>query len=332
MSAPIEHGGALDAAIAAHGGKRADWLDLSTGINPVAYPVPELSAETWSRLPDRAALDTCIEAARRYYRVPVGAGVTAAPGTQAILQWLPHLFAGRDAAVVSPAYGEYAQTFELADRAVNTISCLDEATGDGHSVIIAGHPNNPDGRMVDPAAVTTLLATGTVVIIDEAFGDVMPEDSLVPLAGRSGLVVLKSFGKFFGLAGLRLGFAIGEAQTMTQLAAMVGPWAVSGPALAIGAAAMNDIAWIDATRHRLAQDRVVLEDMLERHGFSLVGATDLFVTVAHVDAGAIRQALAQQHILVRGFSYAPTWLRFGLPADETDFARLDAALREVIYR
>ena len=321
----IEHGGALDTAMARHGGTRADWLDLSTGINPVPWPVPELPPEAWTRLPDRALLRDCLAAARTCYRVPDHAAIVAAPGTQAILQWLPHLFPGRDASVVEPAYGEYAETFRLAGRAVTGIASLRSESGEA-TVVIAGHPNNPDGRLVAAADLQAVLALGGTAVIDEAFGDVAPEASLVPLAGVPGLVILKSFGKFFGLAGLRLGFAIGAPETMDRLQALLGPWAVSGPALEVGGRALGDAAWIAATRLRLAADRSRLEALLAAQGFSAVGGTDLFVTVRHERAGAIREELAARHILVRGFSHSPDWLRFGLPADEGQFARLGDAL------
>jgi len=327
----IRHGGALDSAIARHGGARADWLDLSTGINPVAWPVPALDAETWQRLPDERLMRDCLDAARDYYRVPDAAGIVAAPGTQAIIQWLPVLFNHLDrATVVSPTYGEYAQVLSAAGVGVETPAGLPDRGA--NPLLVVGQPNNPDGRLW-PAERLARFARGEggarMVIADEAFADVTPEHSLVPLTGGPGLTVLRSFGKFFGLAGVRLGFAIGDPDVIASLSQMIGPWAVSGPSLAIGAAALRDAAWIAATRTRLAQDSARLAALLDRAGMRIAGRTDLFVLAEHDAAREILQGLAERRILVRGFDYNPRWLRFGLPQREQEFVLLESALAAI---
>lgn len=317
----IRHGGALDAAIARHGGTRADWLDLSTGINPVGYPVPEIPAEAWARLPDQHLMDECLAAARSYYGVPDGAGILAAPGTQAVIQWLPVLFNYLDrASVVSPTYGEYEKVLSAAGVNVDTPDILPESA----NLLIIGQPNNPDGRLWPMDDI--LGADARMTIVDEAFADVAPGHSLVPRAGPPGLMVLRSFGKFFGLAGLRLGFAIGDPDVIESLRAMLGPWSVPGPALHLAARALADEAWVAETRARLARDRARLEMLLEGAGFRVVGGTDLFVLAGHPEAGAIAEKLAARRILVRPFDAHPVWLRFGLPGTEADFARLENGL------
>lgn len=327
----IPHGGALDRAMAQYGGSRADWLDLSTGINPVAWPVPDIDAEVWQRLPDDALVQDCLDAARAYYRVPDEAGIVAAPGTQAIIQWLPVLFNYLDrATVVSPTYGEYAHVFHAVGVGVETPGHLPEDAG--NPMLVVGQPNNPDGRTW-PVERLAALARGEggvrMTIVDEAFADVTPDHSMVPHAGGPGLTVLRSFGKFFGLAGVRLGFAIGDRDVMAALGQMIGPWAVPGPALAIGAKAMRDTGWIASTRARLADDSARLAGLLERSGLRVAGRTDLFVLAEHDAAAEVADALASHRILVRTFDYEPRWLRFGLPGKEQEFAVLDSVLAAV---
>jgi len=327
----IRHGGALDRAIARHGGSRDEWLDLSTGINPVAWPVPELSADVWRRLPDEAMMGDCLDAARDYYCVPADAGIIAAPGTQAIIQWLPVLFNYLDrATIVSPTYGEYAQVFSAAGVGVETPADL---PGEGvNPLLVVGQPNNPDGR-VWPVERLAALAEGAagvrMTVVDEAFADVTPEHSMTPMTGGPGLTVLRSFGKFFGLAGVRLGFAIGDKDVIASLRQMIGPWAVPGPALAIGAMAMRDKEWIAATRARLAENSARLAGILEGAGMRIAGRTDLFVLAETGDAAAVAEALAKRRILVRPFDYDARWLRFGLPGTEQELALLESALAAI---
>ncbi|WP_306120504.1 MULTISPECIES: threonine-phosphate decarboxylase CobD [unclassified Roseitalea] len=333
MATP-RHGGSLDRAIAEFGGEREQWLDLSTGINPHAWPVPPVPAELWHRLPEPSLDEYCRDAAQAYYGAPEHAGIVAAPGAQALIQRLPALVEPeRRVAVVGPTYNEYERCFAAHERTVGPVREVPRPE-DGFGCVVIGNPNNPDGARVggrhDRQAIERLLAHGCMVIVDEAFGDVAPDASFVPNCGLDGLIVLRSFGKFFGLAGIRLGFAIGSQRQCARLGAMLGPWAVPGPTLFIGGRAMRDIAWIAETRTRLMRDRQRLVTLLERAGFAIVGQTDLFVLVSHGRAPAIHADLARQHILVRAFDYDAGWLRFGLPGDDAGFARLEGALAQAV--
>ena len=311
MSEPRDHGGGLDAAIARHGGARTEWIDLSTGINPQPYPLPPLPGESGRALPDRGAFARLERAARGFWSVPDDAAILAAPGASALIARLPAVLPGRKADIPGPTYNEHAAAFRAVGWAFGE-------TGADLRVLV--HPNNPDGRLWEAADIA-----GTRCVIDESFCDVAPERSLVRLTGRDGVLVLKSFGKFWGLAGLRLGFAIGDHRTIARLAETLGPWAVSGPALEIATAALSDPGWADRTRARLADDADRLDRLMERAGARTLGGTTLFRLYEVENAARWQNRLARARIWSRIFPYSKTWLRLGLPTG-AGWARLEAAL------
>jgi len=305
-----DHGGGIDAAVAAYGGDRAGWLDLSTGINPVPYPVPDFPPDAWTALPDAVAFDALNAAARDFWQVPEGAGILAAPGASALIARIPALELPGRVEITAPTYNEHGAAFQAAGWISGS---------DGARVIV--HPNNPDGRVWSADE----LGDHSLTVIDESFCDVMPGASLVHLSTRPGVVVLKSFGKFWGLAGMRLGFAIAAPETIARLAAMIGPWAVSGPALATGAAALRDTGWTTATRLRLADDAARLDSLMAAAGAESIGGTDLFRLYTVERAARWQERLARAHIWSRVFPYSETYLRLGLPGPG-DWDRLEAAL------
>lgn len=307
-----DHGGGLDAAITQFGGARSNWVDLSTGINPTPYPVSNISADAWTALPDTGANLALLDAARRFWSVPDGAALLAAPGASSLIATLPGLRSAGRVRIEPPTYNEHAAGFEAHGWSV-------VQTGDADARVLV-HPNNPDGRLWDASD-----ADATLTVIDESFCDVTPDQSLIHLADRPGVIVLKSFGKFWGLAGLRLGFAIAHPETIDRLSAWLGPWAVSGPALQIGAAALNDVDWANQTRARLARDAARLDDLVLAKGAELVGGTSLFRLYRVDDALAWQDRLARAHVWSRIFPYSKTFLRLGLPpADRWD--QVEAAL------
>lgn len=311
MQAPRDHGGGLDAAVAEYGGTRADWIDLSTGINPVPYPVPDITSEAWSALPDRAAQDALLGAARRHWHVPDEAAILAAPGASSLIAKLPMLAPMGQVDIPAPTYNEHAAAF--------TAHGWEIGAERGTARVIV-HPNNPTGHWY---AEETFKAPLTVV--DESFADVWPDRSWVHEAARPGVVILKSFGKFWGLAGLRLGFAIAAPEMIGRLATALGPWAVSGPALAAGAAALDDHDWAVNTRVRLNEDSAHMDALMIRAGARVEGGTALFRLYEVDDAKAWQARLARHHIWSRVFPYSDTWLRLGLPAPG-QWSRLEDAL------
>lgn len=314
MTTGRDHGGGLDAAITRHGGQRGDWLDLSTGINPVPYPVGPLTADAWQALPDAAATEALIDAARTFWSVPDGAAIVPAPGASAIIARLPYLpERGGRAHVPGPTYNEHEAALAASGRW--TIS-HDDPDAEFHVHV---HPNNPDGRFADQRS----FGRAHLTVIDESFCDVCPDKSLVAQAAKPGVIVLKSFGKFWGLAGLRLGFAIGHPETLLpsdgrrNLSELMGPWPVSGPALAIGTRALCDTVWAEQTRGRLSRDAARLDQAMIAAGARVIGGTDLFRLYDTPSAADWQKRLAASHIWSRTFPYSRTWLRLGLPAPDS---------------
>ncbi|MEP0960282.1 MAG: threonine-phosphate decarboxylase [Roseobacter sp.] len=311
-----DHGGGIDAATTRYGGTRIDWIDLSTGINPQPYPIPAFPAGTWTQLPDSAAMNALITAARHFWKVPEDIDILASSGASALIAQIPTLHATGEVVIPAPTYNEHAASFDA--------NGWQQSSHNPNAQVIV-HPNNPDGRLWTPASLPAPEAQLTV--IDESFCDVSPEKSLMPLAGRPGTLILKSFGKFWGLAGLRLGFVIGDPTLLSHLRERLGPWSVSGPALHIGAAALSDEKWATSTRLRLVEDSKRLDGLMQTAGAECLGGTTLF-RLYNVSSGSDWQTrLAQHHIWTRTFPYNKQWLRLGLPTGE-GWPRLERALTE----
>jgi len=324
------HGGDLAAARSRFPSAPTPWIDLSTGINPRGYAVGAIPDEVWRRLPDAASLAALEGDATAAYRVPPGHHVVAVPGTQAVIRILPRLLPARRVAVLGFGYQEHPCSWRAAGADVSIVEAL--ADMDRADVAVVVNPNNPDGGCVAPEALAALadrLASrcGTLVV-DEAFMDVCdPALSLVPRLPPRNAVVLRSVGKFFGLAGLRLGFTIADDDLAPRIRAALGPWAVSGPAITIAARALSDTAWQAAERQHLGADAARLDSLLLGAGFEILGGTTLFRLAGTAEAARWFERLGRVGILVRPFPARPAWLRFGLPGPDRDWERLAAALR-----
>ncbi|WP_211109665.1 threonine-phosphate decarboxylase CobD [Azospirillum oleiclasticum] len=326
---PILHGGDLEAARAAFPDAPEPWVDLSTGINPWPYPLPPLEPELWTRLPAPGAERRLREAAAAAYGAPGAEHLAAAAGSQALIQLLPLLRPRGRVVVLGPTYAEHARCWALAGHAVETVPELSRTDAD---VVVAVNPNNPDGRVLTRDILLDLAerqhARGGWLVVDEAFVDTLPEASLCGDV-RPGLVVLRSFGKFFGLAGLRLGLAVAEPGLAGHMRAAIGPWAVAGPALAVATAALRDSGWIADTRVRVADASRRLDGILTAGGLRVVGGTHLFRLA---DGGGGTQelyaTLARGGVLVRRFEWNPKWLRFGLLRRTREEVRLHALLSD----
>lgn len=326
---PLLHGGDLTVARRWFPEAPQPFVDLSTGINPVAYPLPRLPPEALARLPDAAATAALAEIAARTYGAPSAAHVVPAPGTQILLPLVAGFVPPGRAAVLSPSYGEFARATALAGHNVVPLSDLG-AVADAPLVFIC-NPNNPDGRLFAKSDLVSLAERlrghGGMLVVDEAFMDVGPTGaSLAAEVSSANVIVLRSFGKFFGLAGLRLGFALAAPPTAARLRAMLGPWPVSGLALAAGAKALADAAWIEKARRRLAKSASRLDAMLTGARIEIIGGTTLFRLVRAPAARRLFVELGRAGILVRPFAENADWLRFGLPAHEQAWRRLQIGL------
>jgi cobalamin biosynthetic protein CobC len=310
-----DHGGGLDAAMAEYGGTRADWIDLSTGINPCPYPLPEFPPYCWTGLPDAKAQEALLQAARGFWAEPKAAAILAAPGVSALIARLPALASVGAVGLVKPTYNEHEAAFRAHGWTVTK----------GGAAQVFVHPNNPDGRLFSRAEI--LQNHAELTIIDESFCDTCPAQSHMDLALTPGVVILKGLGKFWGLAGVRLGFAIGLPQTIAALGDLMGPWAVSGPALHVGALALKDRGWAAQTRARLSLDAARLDNLMAKHSHQPPQGSDLF-RLYHVQSPRnFQRKLAENHIWSRIFPYSDHFLRLGLPGADSDWKRLKNVLK-----
>lgn len=318
------HGGNLDTAARLFPLAPKPWIDLSTGINSHAYPLGNISPAAWARLPqagDIAALE-CI-AAETY-----GAkhDLIAAPGTQALIQLLPRLIKAKSVGIFGFTYGEYARVWQRAGGTVEQVETL--AALEDFDLAIIVNPNNPDGRLVpvaDLAALANKLgAKGGHLLVDEAFMDFTPAYQFGPFA-TSNTLIFRSFGKTYGLAGLRLGFVLAEGAVGQAFRDALGPWAISGPAIEIASAALADKAWLQKEAARLDAARKNLEAALKDAGFTLLDGTHLFCLAQHPQAQDWFRRFAEAGVLLRPFAHNLQWLRFGIPS-AADFSRVLAVL------
>ena len=319
-----DHGGDLARAIQIYGGAEAAWIDLSTGINRTPYNYDIISEKSFLALPESNTQSRLLNAAQTAFRTDWP--IVALPGAQAGIQLLPRLLHPGTARVLCPTYNEYEATFREQGWQVDRV----EKLSDLHSarVAVVVNPNNPTGTCLRPEDLIELTSQVDLLVVDESFMDPTPEGSLLPRTMPENVIVLRSFGKFFGLAGLRLGFALGSSNLVTQLARFAGPWAVSGPALEVGAKAYADADWQSKTRVRLARDAARCDALAKPSSWSLIGGTALFRTYETPDAEAAQNHLAAHHIWSRIFPYSRTWIRLGLPGSDVEWERVEAALND----
>ncbi|WP_434772305.1 threonine-phosphate decarboxylase CobD [Pseudomonas entomophila] len=321
----IEHGGRLLGAVRRYGIARERWIDLSSGIAPWPFAIPVIGQEAWARLPETE--DGLEQAARRYYGAQA---LLATAGSQAAIQALPGLRAPGRVGVLSPCYAEHPHAWTQAGHQVVALGA-EEVDGalDSLDVLLLVNPNNPTGLRLSRERLlgwhARLARRGGWLVVDEAFMDNTPADSLVDQAGQPGLIVLRSFGKFFGLAGVRLGFVMAEPTLLARLADVLGPWTVSGPARVVGQTCLDDTPACALQTARCAAASQRLATLLQTARLAPSGGCDLFQYVATPEAARLHDHLARQGILVRLFEH-PAAVRLGLPADEAHWQRLADAL------
>lgn len=325
----LEHGGCIRQATQRYGIPVEDWVDLSTGINPHGWPVPEVCAERWRRLPETE--DGLEAAARAYYCAP---SLLPVAGSQAAIQALPRLRARSRVGVLTPGYGEHRHAWLRSGHEVLELSVQEiRARLSGLDVVVVANPNNPTGERLSPRELLAwhfeLATRGGWLVVDEAFIDATPGQSLAAESRLPGLVVLRSLGKFFGLAGARVGFVLAEPKLLEALDEVLGPWALANASRYVATHALADQAWQQETRCRLRIESARLDALLARSGLKPTGGTALFQWVPTTQAQAIHEHLARRGILTRFFREPIAGLRFGLPAAEHQWKRLAGALAEL---
>jgi len=321
----LEHGGRLRQAALQYGIALGDWLDLSTGIAPYGWPLPPIPDSAWRHLPE--ANDGLEIAARDCYGV---ANLLPVAGTQAAIQALPRLRGSSRVGILAPAYAEHARAWRREGHRVEMLT--QGAVGralERLDVLLLINPNNPSGRLIEPSELLTwharLAERGGWLLVDEAFIDCTPEHSLAAYSQLPGLIVLRSFGKFFGMAGVRLGFVLAEQKLLGQLDDLLGPWTVTGPSRALATALLQDYPAQARQRQRLQADGGRLARLLAAQGLQPTGGCALFQFCPTPQAAELHERLACQGILTRLFT-EPASLRFGLPGDEAGWQRLQQAL------
>jgi len=325
----LEHGGRLRKAALEYGIAEADWLDLSSGLAPWPFPIPEIPLRAWARLPETD--DGLEQAACDYYGATQ---VLPVAGSQMAIQLLPRLRRSGKVGVLSPCYAEHAEAWRRSGYIVREV--LEQEVDfyiDNLDVLVVVNPNNPTGLSLTPNRLldwhARLAQRGGWLVVDEAFMDNTPQLSLAPYAHQVGLIVLRSFGKFFGLAGVRLGFVLAERKLLKLLAEQVGPWAVSGPTRVLGQACLLDVEGHARQRNRTDEAGKRLAQLLEQYGFAPHGGCALFQWLMIERAAELHEFMAQRGILLRLFTHNSS-LRFGLPADEADWVRLEQSLQAFV--
>jgi len=322
----LEHGGRLRAAARRYGIPESEWLDLSSGINPDGWPVLPLPAEIWQALPQDD--DGLADAACAYYGTT---SLLAVSGSQAAIQSLPSLRVLSRVALIAPSYAEHAHAWRRCGHEVVAVSAEEILQADAEVKVIV-NPNNPTGKLFTRDELldlhAQLAARGGWLVVDEAFIDASPGHSLASVCPRPGLIVLRSLGKFFGLAGARVGFVLAEESVLQPLAELLGPWPIAAPSRYVAALALRDTAWQCAARESLPQAAQRLAELLGAHDFEPSGGSSLFQWVCREDVANVHEQLARQGILTRLFDQ-PASLRFGLPRDEAQWARLVGSLSGV---
>ena len=324
------HGGRIDMAASLYPFAPQPWVDLSTGINPICWPVPPLPTALFQRLPLASDIARMSAAAAEAYGLPTNAAIIPVPGSEIAIRLLPRVTGAKRVGILAPTYGSHAAAWRDAGAEVYELDALPELRRHDFETLVVVNPNNPDGRTIARDDLTAFAQawtlTGRRLIVDEAFAEMRPEESLLSLPRLpAGTLVLRSLGKFFGLAGLRVGFVVGSETDVAAWRGLLGDWPVSGPACKVATLALRDTAWIAATRTRLAADRKRLDETLGRAGLKSIGGTDLFGLFEAREGVDLLDHFARVGILIRSFATPPQRYRFGLPADDAAWQRLQGA-------
>jgi cobalamin biosynthetic protein CobC len=335
------HGGQLQQIANKYQIPADNWLDLSTGIAPFSYPIPAIPPALWRQLPQKN--EALMQAAKKYYRCEQ---LLVTNGSQSIIKALPalwHAFNRQSTTVYLPqrGYKEHAHAWETAGYQLHfyqdnlpAIDLLDE-----NSILVIINPNNPTGKVFSRETIMCyqkkIKKLNGLLVVDEAFIDVLnPEDSIASDVNDQHTLVLRSFGKFFGLAGIRIGFLVANSYWCEIFSEHMGPWQVNGPAQFIAEQALADEPWQQIQKRRLKECRQQQQYfLLEIFGPDIItniGGSDLFLTMSFHQphwAAKCYHLLCQQGLYVR-LSDEQDTLRFGI-ATEQQSVKLFKICREI---
>ena len=319
----IQHGGDIDLAIKKYGGQRKDWIDLSTGINRTSYPWQESVKVHLRDLPGSKLLMSLEEAASRAYKIAVATETVAISGAQQIINLLPiHLKKYSSVAILGPTYNEYEKAFKSSNLRTNTVAEISNLSCNDIAIIV--NPNNPTGKVITEEELEDLSKKVEILIIDESFKMFSSRKT----QNLDNLIQINSLGKFFGLAGVRLGFVSGPSDFIKSVRKMLGPWPISSLAAEIGLVALSDKIWISQMEKILLAGSTALHAACNSKNWRLVGKTNLFHTYATSNCFEVEEQFAAHGIWVRTFDYSETWVRIGIPTSEYELTRVKKALSQ----
>ena len=319
----IQHGGDIDLAIKKYGGQRADWIDLSTGINRTSYPWQESVKVELRDLPSSKLLMGLEKAASRAYKVAEGTDTAAVQGAQQIISLLPICLKNYNSvAILGPTYNEYEKAFKSSGIKAETVSEVSKLSSSDIAIIV--NPNNPTGKVIAEEILDDLSKKVRILIIDESF----KMFSSRRIQKFDNVIQINSLGKFFGLAGVRLGFVSGPSDFIKSVREMLGPWPISSIAAEIGIIALNDTTWISEMEKILLEGSNVLHKACSTKNWKLVGKTNLFHTYATSSCLEVEEQFAAHYIWIRTFDYSQTWIRLGIPTSKYEWTRVRQVLNQ----
>ncbi|MEL0638039.1 aminotransferase class I/II-fold pyridoxal phosphate-dependent enzyme [Marinomonas sp. TI.3.20] len=337
---PPKHGGDLAYWQRKVGAQALNWLDLSSACNREPWPVPAMDPALWNELPDQAML---MAQAERYYGVrPSAIGA----GSQHIIESLPALLAEKlpHKKVMVPhiGYQEHAFAWQKWGYEIGYYHTIDELLEQTWQVAVVIQPNNPTGHLYRLDDLQAVLAKAesmnAYLVVDEAFIDPISEQSFLQGNDFSvwpdSLFVMRSVGKFFGLAGARVGFAFCSVHWQVALKNLMGPWPVATPSLYLVGAAFDDVAWQAQARQHLAQRREVFVNRVMPKFNTIFDSQDslvspLFITWQLESSAYAQHVFEMLHTVGIHTRLGDGWIRVALPA-MAEMAILDRALVELL--
>lgn len=310
----IKHGGNIDKAISIYGGKVNDWIDLSTGINPDCYPIPKFSNTDWRNLPTLTEIEKLESLIKSEFNT--FSSVMLTPGSQIAISLLPTLLKKQIVGIIEPTYSDYFESFENAGFKVCSCSNIQELLKSKIAIIV--NPNNPDGKNYDIKDLLLLSEKVNLLIVDESFIEASNTSSIISYIKQktNNIIVIKSFGKLYGLAGLRLGFVFSGEGFISKFKKIFSFWPVSKVSIKIASRAIKDKKWMINTQIKLKKKTIILDEIMKSINFKLIGGTNLFRLYSTPNSISSHRFLAKKFIWSRIFSYSRKWLRLGIPSDE----------------